>query len=249
MDLLNGLLISLVLALITHIFGFIVAYTILRGKTNPDITIERFSTIFSNCGFMGVPLVNGIYGSEGVFYITAYITVFNIILWTIGVVMMTNAKKDWKSLLKSLVSPVIVTIMIGIIFFIFQIRIPDNILQAMKYVGDMNTPLAMMIAGVAIGSSNILKLIRKFRIYLVAFLKLLVIPAILLLIYTRFPISDSVLTTAILASACPAASTGTLFALRYDKNAMYASEIFTVTTLLSAITIPLIMMMTEFLLK
>jgi predicted permease len=244
MDLFQGLMISLILAVITHVVGIIVAYIVLRGKSNPDIVIERFSTIFSNCGFIGIPLAYGIYGSEGVFYITAYITIFNLILWTFGVNMMTG-NTSWKSMLKALVSPTIITILIGIIFFLLQIRIPNTILEALNSIGSMNTPLAMLIAGISIGNANLLKLFGNLRTYLVAVLKLLVIPIVLVVLYSRFNISDAVVATAVLAAACPTGSTGTLFALRYDKNAVYASELFVVTTILSALSIPLIMMLLE----
>lgn len=243
-DLLNGLLISFILAIVTHVVSIVIVYTVLRGKRIDDVVIERFSVIFSNCGFMGIPLVNGIFGSEGVFYITAYITVFNLFLWTFGVFMMTKVK-DWGSLLKAIISPNIIAIIIGLVFFLLQIRVPDTIYQAMNYIGSMNTPLAMLIAGVAICSTDMRKILGKSKIYLVTLIKLMLLPIILLFLYSRFPIDNIIITTAILAAACPTATTSIMFALRYDKNATYASEFFVVTTLLSAITIPFIMMITE----
>ena len=78
--LLQGLLISLLLATITHVLAIIIAKRIIRKKDKPeDGVLERFAVIYSNCGFIGIPLVNGIFGSEGVFYITAYMTIFNLL--------------------------------------------------------------------------------------------------------------------------------------------------------------------------
>ncbi len=245
-ELLNGLIISFVLAFISHIFGIAMSYLLLRGK-NKDLVIERFAVIYSNCAFIGIPLVDGIFGSEGVFYLTAYMTVFNLLLWTQGVVMMIG-KQDKKTMLKTLISPTMIAIVLGIAFFTTQIRLPSILLHSFDYVASMNTPFAMLIAGVTIGQTNIKKVFGKVRIYLVTFIKLLFIPTVLLLIYSRFPIAKTVLATSILAVACPTAATGTLFAIRYDKNALYASEIFTITSLLSMITIPLIMMLAELIL-
>ena len=244
-ELLNGLLISFVLAIVTHIVGIIVAHLLLKGNKDHDIPIERFSVIYSNCGFIGIPLINGMFGSEGVFYITAYITIFNIFIWTHGIIMMIG-KQDKKTMTKTLISPTMIAVLLGFIFFIAQIRIPSNLFESFDYVASMNTPFAMIIAGVTIGQSNIRKLFGKVRIYFVTFIKLLLIPAILLFLYSRFQMKESVLTTAILAAACPTAATGTLFAIRYDKNALYASEIFAVTTIFSLVTIPLIMLLTEY---
>lgn len=243
-ELVKGLLISLVLAFTAHIFGILISAVLIReGRT--DAVIERFACIYSNCAFMGIPIVDGIFGSEGVFYLTAYMTAFNVFVWTHGVIIMAG-KQERKAMLKTLVSPTIIAIVFGLLFFIVQIRVPGIVLQSFDYIAALNTPFAMLIAGVTIAQTDIKKLLGKLRIYFVAGIKLLLIPVLLLLIYSRFSIDKTVLTTAVLAAACPTAATGTLFALRYDKNALYASEIFAVTSLLAMVTIPIVMAFAEF---
>lgn len=246
-ELLNGLLISFVLAVITHVFAIIISAVFIR-KSKKDFGIERFSCIYSNCGFMGIPLVNGIFGGEGVLYITAYMTIFNLFIWTHGVIIMVG-KQEKKAFIKTLISPTLIAIIIGFTLFISQIKLPSIITGTFEYIADMNTPLAMLIAGVTIAQTNLKNIFSKAGIYVVVFIKLLIIPVVLLLIYSMFPISKIVVTTAVLAAACPAAATGTLFALRYNKNALYASEIFAITTLASLATIPCIMALAEFILK
>ena len=243
-ELLTGLLISLGLAVITHLFGILAAYVLLRGR-NPDVVIERFSVIYSNCGFIGIPIINGIFGSEGVFYITAYITIFNLFLWTQGLIMM-NGVQSPKTMIKTLISPTLVSIILGFISFIAQIRVPVIIFDSMEYVAAMNTPLAMIIAGVTIAQTNIWKIFIKPRIYLAVFLKLIFIPVIVLLIYSKLQLEVPVLAAAVLAAACPTGATGTVFAIRYQKNALYASEIFAMTTLGALITIPVIMAVMDY---
>lgn len=239
-ELLNGLLISFVLAFVTHFASIGVSYLFLRGKNTDDVALERFSVIYTNCGFMGIPLINGIIGSEGVFYITAYLTVFNLLIWTQGVIMMTGRQSP-KALVKTLISPTIIATLLGIITFAIQIKVPFIVFQSFEYIANMNTPMAMIIAGVTIAQTEIWRAFFKLRIYLVVLIRLFIIPMALLFLYTRFQISGSVITTAILAAACPAAATGTLFALRYNKNSLYASEIFGITTILSLVSIPILM--------
>ncbi len=246
-ELLNGLLISFVLAVITHVFGIIISALFIRKKKK-DFGIERFSCIYSNCGFMGIPLVNGIFGSEGVLYITAYMTIFNLFIWTHGVILMVG-KQDKKALIKTLISPTLIAIIIGFILFISQIKLPSIITGAFEYVADMNTPLAMLIAGVTIAQTNLKEVFSKTGIYIVVLIKLIIIPVALLFVYSIFPMSKAVITTAILAAACPTATTGTLFALRYNKNALYASEIFAISTLVSLATIPSVMALADYILK
>lgn len=259
-ELLEGLLISLLLSVITHVVSILISHLLIKKKRrkkgkianhsinkyvdNEDVEVERMSSIYSNVGFMGIPLMYGIFGTEGVFYATASVTIFNIFLWTHGVVMMSG-NNEWslKSMLKKLLSPSIIAIVLGLICFLFQIMVPDVVFDAFQHVANINTPFAMLIAGVTIGKTDFKKLITNYRIYFIAFIKLLLIPAVLLLIYGMLPISNKVFTTAVIMAAAPTATTGILFALKYKKNAIYSAEIFTVTTLLSAITIPFIVML------
>ncbi len=241
--LLTGLMLSLVLALITHIFGIILSMVVLRKKNHEaDISIERFAVIYSNCGFIGIPLVNGIFGSEGVFYITAYMTIFNLLAWTHGVIILSG-KSDRKSISKALVSPSVIATIAGFIFFISRIMLPDILMNSISYIGNMNTPMAMLVSGVTIAQADVVALLKKFRVYYITFFKLLFVPVIMLLIYNLFDIPRIVLLTSVLAAACPTAVTINLFSIRFDKNYLYASELFAVTTIISMFTIPLVMLL------
>lgn len=265
MDLLEGLLISLLLSVVTHIVSIIISYIIIlkkRKKTiiidgvkvkkyldNEDVEVERFSSIYANVGFMGIPLVNGIFGSEGVFYVTASLTVFNIFVWTHGVIMMSGSRNmKFKEIIKKLTSPTIIAIILGLLFFILQIRVPEVMYDALSYIANINTPFAMLIAGVTIGKTNIIQVLtKKLRIYYISFLRLLLIPLVILFMYIWLPINDMVKITAILMASTPTATMCTLFAIKYDKNSVLAAEIFAICTLLSVITIPIIIKIAEIL--
>lgn len=245
--LLQGLLISLLLATITHVLAIIIAKLIIRKKDKPeDGVLERFAVIYSNCGFIGIPLVNGIFGSEGVFYITAYMTIFNLFVWTHGVISVSG-KKDRRTIVQAFVSPSVIATISGFLLFVLRIQLPETLVEAMSYIGNMNTPLAMMVAGVTIAQANLVKLLGKLRIYYISFLKLIFIPVVMLLIFSLFDLSREVLLTSVLAAACPTGATINLFSIRYKKNYLYASEMFAVTTVLSVITIPLVMIVAELL--
>ena len=256
-ELLEGLLISLILSIVTHVVSILISYLLIRRKKretliidgirirkyvdNKDVEVERTNVIYSNVGFMGIPLVNGIFGSEGVFYVTASITIFNIFLWTHGVIMMSgNGDWSFKALMKKLMSPSIIAIGIGLICFLFQLMVPKVVKEAFTHIANLNTPFAMLIAGVTIGKTNIRKLLKKFRVFYVAFLKLVFIPILLLLIFSRFRMNETVFTTAVIMAAAPSATTGILFSIKYGRNSVLSAEIFTITTLLCAVTIPLI---------
>lgn len=86
--LVKGLLFSFVAAFISHILAILVSKLLFRDKEDPNNMINQFAAVYSNCGFIGIPLINSVLGSEGVFYLTAYMTVFNILTWTHGLSLM-----------------------------------------------------------------------------------------------------------------------------------------------------------------
>lgn len=240
-----GLLISTGLAVITHLTGIIASKLFIRKNSeNKDYILERFATVYSNCGFMAIPLIMAILGDRGVFYSSCYIAVFNIFQWTHGVVSMDSSKAKI-NILKILLSPPIISIAIGLIIFIFSVKLPSFISQPIKFISDLNTPLAMVITGIYIARTNILSSFLEKKIYRVSFLKLLLIPAVMIFIFMFFDKNNESLviiaTANLIAAACPSAASTLMMGRRFNLNAEYASQIVTVTTLLSIITLPIVL--------
>lgn len=245
--LVKGLLLSFVAALVSQLIAILVSSFLLRGKSNPDACIDRFAAAYSNCGFIGIPLINSVLGSEGVFYLTAYMTIFNIITWTHGLSLM-KGHFDLKMLREGLLTPMVIGTLIAMILFFAQIRIPDTIAASINYIADMNTPLAMMIAGFSVANSDIKKICTNLQIYKDALIKLIVVPLAVLVFLRLAPFNQTIAYTILIASACPTATTLTMMSIRFDQNAEYASEIFSFTTVMSILTIPFIMFIAGYIL-
>lgn len=230
--------ISIGFAVISHIIAIIISYTFIRKKVI-DYEIERISAIYSNCGFIGIPIINALFGQEGVFYLASYIAVFNILLWTQGYMLMTG-KTDKRVIIKGIFSPCVIAAILGIICFCFKIQLFKEASEAFDHICDMNTPLAMIIAGITMAQSEVLKALKNKRLYFVCLLKLLLIPIICAFVLKLFK-ADNVLTmTSIIEIACPVGASGTMFAIRYKRNAVYASELHVISTLFSAISLPVV---------
>ncbi len=240
---LNGLLWSLLLALVSTVISIAIS-TIFIRKKNERLPLERFACIYSNCAFMGIPLVSALYGSEGVFYLTAFVTIFNLFVWTHGVFMM-EGKFNKKMIIQAVKSPAIIATLLGFALFMLKISLPDILLKTLTYLESLNTPLAMLVAGATIAQTNIFKALKNPRLYYICFLKLILVPAAVGAIFSFLPLDNVLIGTNILATACPAAATGTLFAIRYKKDSFYASELFALTTIFSIITLPMIMTVTQ----
>lgn len=238
-QLVKNLLIAFGLSILSYIILIVAAYLLIPQKDGRETQIERFSAIYSNCGFMGIPLVNALFGSEGIFYLTAFLTVFNLVVWTHGIILISG-ERNLKNIVKVFYSPVITSIVLGIIMFFAQIRLPDIITDSLNFISNLNTPLAMIVSGVTIADTKILKLLKKPGIYYVSFLKLILLPLILIAVFSLFNVNEQVRITVLVAASAPAAAMCTLQCIRYEKNSLYASEIFAASTILSVVTLPII---------
>lgn len=237
-DMAHNLLWAFILSAVSYAIAIVLSY-LLVSKKQKSFSIERFSVVYSNCGFIGIPLINGLFGAEGVLYLTAYVTFFNFLVWTHGLMTMKE-KIDFSSALKAIKAPSVIAIFLGLICYFTRLHLPSIPAQALQYISDMNTPLAMIIAGATAVQTNILAVFRKPRNYLICFYKLLAIPLIAFLVIRLFNVSPIVCTTLTVAAACPVATTGIMFAITLDKDCEKCSEFFTMSTLLSALTLPLV---------
>lgn len=242
--LVKNLLLTFALSVLAFAVTLAVAYLFIRKKEDRHTEVERFSAIYSNCAFMGIPLMSALFKEEGVFYLTAFITVFNLVIWTHGVITISG-EKNMKQVIKVFYSPTIIAIVLGIITFFLKIRLPEIPTKALNFIKDINTPMAMIVSGVTISATNVPKLLKNFRVYFVCLVKLVIIPLILSLVMSPLNVDEKVRMTIIVAVAAPPAAMCTLFCLRYNKNSVYASEIFAAGTILSVATLPLVVNLTE----
>lgn len=244
----KGLVVSVCLAVISHIAGIIIGIFSIRKKgDSKQNQVDRFASTYGNAGFMGIPLIASVLPQDGVFYASAFIAVFNIFVWTHGVSIMTG-KIGKKDVLKIIKSPPIIGIVLGLIMFLLNIRLPHIIGTTVNYVADLNTPLAMLVSGVYIAKTNIFKAFTKLSIYRVGIIKLIAVPLVMTAIFTFINPDSFIKNIAIanvLSSACPTAATTLLMATKYDKGPEYASMLIASTTIFSIITIPVVMFVLE----
>lgn len=239
---------TFLLSIIAYIIAIGVSYIFIKQREGREVVIERFSCIYSNCGFMGIPLVKSMFDYEGVFYLTAFLTVFNALVWSHGVMQMSG-EKSLKSLGKVLRSPAIIAILLGMLCFFMQITIPEILSETLENLGNLNTPLAMIVAGATIIQTDLLHVFKKPRVFYICFIKLLLIPVLITSIFMLFSFDKIIEMTVLAAMSAPSAAICTMQCLNYHRNATYASELFGVTTLFSVVTMPLMMVLYELSLK
>ena len=173
---------TFLIAAISYVVAITAAYLLIRRKAGRETEIERFSVIYSNCGFMGIPLASALLGNEGVFYATAFLTIFFCFAWTHGIMLLTG-QHDRRALLKKFCSPTMIGIAIGLVLFFCRIQLPGILQTTFDYVAGLNTPMAMVASGISVAQANLLQAVRTPRVYYVSAVKLLGIPLLLTLLF------------------------------------------------------------------
>lgn len=245
----RNMLLGFFMSFVSILIAIVLSYVLYMKGNKDSCPTQRFGVIFSNCGFMAIPLMNAMFGSLGVFYCNTYVTMFNLVLWTYGVKLMNREeagpKKKLKDQIKPLLTPSMISIVVGLLMYFASIKLPMPITKTAEYIANMNTPLAMIVSGVYIAQSNLLGAFKKFRVYYVSILKCFVLPILLMIAFSFFPLDSTLRTTILIAGSCPTAATTMLFASRYKGDVELASNVFTMTTLMSIISLPLVVLIAQ----
>ena len=211
--------------------------------------IENFAVAFGNAGFIGIPLVTAVFGPEAAFYVVSFSTFANLLQWTYGIVIISG-KKETMNLRMVFVNPVFISMVIGIALFVLQPTLPTVVTGTIGYIADGNTVLAMIILGYYLSKVQLRGLFADVRLYLFSALRLLVIPAVTILVFLTFPFARGEITLiTLIAAATPIASSTAIFAQKFGQDYRRAVSYVCLSTILSVATLPLVMLFAERLLS
>ncbi len=245
----KNMLLGFLLSFLSMFIAAIFSYVLYVKSKKESYQTERFCIIFTNCGFMAIPLMNALFGSIGVFYCNTYVTMFNIILWTYGIHLMAQkseaSKKSVKEWIKPFLTPTMISIVVGLFMYFFRIKLPSPVGKTSDFIASMNTPLAMIVSGVYIAQSDLVSAIKKLRVYYVSILKCFVLPILLMGVFMLFPLDETLRTTILIAGSCPTAASAMLFASRFDRDVEKASNLFTITTLMCIVSLPIVILIAQ----
>ena len=171
-------------------------------------------------------------------------SLFNITLWTQGISAIKGKQKEKAhplAVIKQLIlNPGVIGILIGFLIFFTPISLPEAVGQAVGHIANLNTPLAMIVIGTYIARSNIFQALKEARIYYTSFIRLIFFPLLMIPMYLLLPSDSLVYLSNFIAMACPAAAATSMLAAKYGGDAIYASKIIAISTVLSIVTIPLV---------
>lgn len=202
------------------------------------IPVLRYATIVSNAGFMGNPIAQGLYGDLGLLYASIYLIPMRSVMWSFGVMCFTGAKG--KGVIKKILThPCIVAVFLGMVLMFSQIKLPEGLEQTLRYAGNANTALSMIVIG------NILAEVKAsdiwdFKAWWFCIVRLALIPLLVLFGCSLLGIDELVKQLSVILAAMPAAATTAILAATYDSDAHFAAKIIFLSTLLSMLSVPLL---------
>lgn len=204
----------------------------------------QFTAVYSNCGFMGLPLVVALVGSNGAFYGSVYIAVNGIFVWTDGL-LTHSGRLDRSALVKVLLNPNTLAAIIGCLFFVLSIQLPSALHDAVGHVGKMNTALAMILVGAAMAPVKIGKIWSSGAAWLSVLMRNLLFPAVVLAGLLALHIGGDMLLVVLALSACPVAGMSVIFAQLTGKSTDFPVKSLTLSTLASLVTLPMVLTLAD----
>lgn len=234
----SGLLVSFLAALGILLLAMAVSH--LLFQKNP---IDDFGAAFSNAGFMGFPLVAAVQGSEAIFYAAGFVALLNALQWTYGQSLISGdpSYRSPKAILKN---PLVLSLLLGILIFCFELPVPAIASDLLAALAALNAPLAMVILGVYLAQTDARTLFNDPHLYVVAAARLVLIPLLTAWMLKLLPAQYAAITTTlVIVAAAPIGSNVAVYAQKLGKDYAYAVRGVCLSTLLSAITMPLLMLL------
>lgn len=246
-SMMHGFFWAFAIASFAHFAIILFARLFSRGddKSRP---VLRLAMVFSNAGFMGIPLEQAILGAEGVFYGIVYVVVFNFFMWSWGLYEMKFKVESEKfkvgfrakDLRPMVVNPGTVGIAIGLPLFFASVSLPAILKTPISLLAGLNTPLAMLVIGFYLAGANFRRVISMPSAYLAAAVRLLVYPlamvALLFPLRSHFP--REMMLALVTAASAPVAAMVSMFASKYERDVDLSVGLVSGTTLLSILTMP-----------
>lgn len=238
-----SLLIMAGCSFLIHMIGLIMAYLFFRKNKTDTGKILKSAVVFSNCGYMSLPLAKALIGAEGVFLVSVYVAVFNLVMWTVGL-RMFSGKISFK---KALLTPGVLGFAAGLLVFFLRLPIPGIIEQPLSYIAGLNTPVAMLIIGFYLSKVSLRITKRDGGMYISILFRLVIVPLISLAVLYFLGVRGTLLLAVMIPAAAPVAGNVMIFSAKLGGDNVTAAKIVPISTLLSMITIPVILALANYL--
>ena len=237
-ELLVGLGKAFLIAFLVYGAATLVAKFVIREKDENKRSVLRFAAAYPNAGYMGIPLQRALLGDIGVFYCAAYIGMFHMYVWTVGVYLLSGDKKQI-SVKKLLTSPCILAIIIGLLLFFLPVEPPEIVFSPLKSIASLATPLPMMVIGYHLAGSNLGRIMGNGWVHASILIRMVFSPLLAIGLCLLLGFDHDMAISCLIACASSSAAMTTMLATKFNRDAELSAAVVSYSTLLAIITIPL----------
>ena len=216
--------------------SYLIGVVIWRRKPAEKRAVLEFATMFSNQGNAGLPIIQLVFGSQGVFYTSFLLIPVRVLMWTLGVSLFVKqeGKARWRTLL---VNPSLLVVFAGLFILLTPFKLPQVFSTAITNIGNMTGPLSMMLIGASLADMNLREALDRDA-FLLSAVRLLGLPVLAMLILRALPVEPMIWQVQAVLIAMPAASNTAILAEMYGRDHSFAAKCVFITTILSLITVP-----------
>jgi len=256
-SMLKGLGLSFAIAGLVHAGAVVLASLLVRHRNEDVRRPLLLAAVFSNAGFMGIPLEQAVLGDVGVFYGAVYVAVFNLVIWSWGYGTMRKAEMRIKNergeefcrsdvrhpslvVWHTLVNPGMIGLAVGLPFFLLSVKLPTIVATPIHLMAGLNTPVAMIVIGHCLFGAKFGKVVRTPGVYVAAGIRLLVCPLLLVAVLSVFRnvLDRNMMLALTISASAPVAAMVPMFATKFGRDVDVAVASVSGTTLLSVLTMP-----------
>ena len=240
-ELMAGFGLTFLLAVLLHLLGILASRLLVCGREGQVCRTERFVVVYANGAYVGIPLIRATLGEDSVFFATAFVVVFMIFHWTHGIAVLggsVNVKKLFYN-------PCLVAVALGFLVFGLQIPLPGPVIDTVRLLGGLTTPLSMIVTGVFLADLRLSDL-KNLYMYWVALLRTMLVPLAGIAVVAAlgapnwFLGADAACLVAIYCFASPSAVSVMMLSASLGKEVLYPSSLVAVTTAMSLVTLPVV---------
>lgn len=249
-------LISLAFAFSMHLIMAAMAFLACsKIKDLNERKITEFAMVFGNIGFLGIPVLGALFPENGAFVASFFVVSFNILLWIIGIGIISRKRDDIKLTVKKIfINKGTVPSFLGFIIFLIpaffpSFAMPEFVGKSISFLASLCTPISMLIIGALLSTRSAKQIFGSFRVYYLCFFKLAIIPLCFCIVMKLLGFSDFWVLFITAASAMPSASTTSMFAELYDTAPGFSAQCVGTSTLFSVATMPILIMIAQFIIK
>ena len=235
----RSMLVVVAMAFLIQLAWYLLSRVLWRGMDESRRGVMRYAFQFSNCGYLGNPVIEGLYGAPGLVYASVFLLPVRLFMWSVGLeCFQKGAGSLRKTIERALTHPCVVATILGVVGMFFPVGLPDFLYNTISGFNQCLTPMTMLVIGFILAETDLKKMFCK-DLFVITVLRLLIQPLAVLAACRLLNLETLVAEVVTVLVSMPVANTTALLASQHDCDYTFASNVVVFTTLVSMITIPL----------